>query len=118
MPRTLSFVYLDGRDIEASTPCGVIEALRAGEPNAPLDLDRYLDFLCRRGAVMFGVALDVGIAESGLEVRCRRALSSLLQNGWLRAKAAAPVWPPRERRPLVTPPSPPGAQAGVVAASL
>ena len=35
MSRSLTFVYLDGREIQGATPREVLEALRAGEPTRP-----------------------------------------------------------------------------------
>ncbi len=35
MNRSLSFVYLDGREVEGSSPRGVLEALRDGDAAAP-----------------------------------------------------------------------------------
>ena len=57
MAHSLSFVFLDGREIAASTPRGVIEALRAAEPEAPADLGRYLAMLAiRAGEAAFLVS--------------------------------------------------------------
>ncbi len=100
MSRCLSFVYLDGREIEASSPREVFEALRTGEPGAPADLGRHLDLLYSRGILMFSVVLDVGATDGDLDARCRQALASLLRHGWLRIKRTEPTWPPRRRRPV------------------
>jgi hypothetical protein len=98
MSRALSFVYLDGREIEGSSPREVFEALRGGEPGAPDDLGCYLDLLCSREALMFSVAPDVGAPDADIDLRCRQALASFIQQGWLRVKKAPPAtWPPRPR---------------------
>src|SRR5438477_531909 len=98
MAHSLSFVFLDGREIAASTPRGVIEALRAAEPEAPADLGRYLAMLAIRAAIVFDIALDVGAPGADIDVRCRHTLSSMLAHGWLRVKGVTPPWRPRERR--------------------
>jgi len=103
MTPTLSFVYVDGREIEAASPLGVMQALRAGERGAPSDLGRFLDVLSTRAALRYHIAIDVGEPLEAIDARCRRALASLVKLGWLRVrKAPAVVWPPRER-PRATP---------------
>ncbi|PYQ50130.1 MAG: hypothetical protein DMF78_16535 [Acidobacteria bacterium] len=103
MTPSLSFVYVDGREIRASSPLGVMEALRAGERGAPSDLGRFLDVLSTRAALRYHITIDVGEPLEAIDPRCRRALASLVKLGWLRvSKAPAVVWPPRER-PRPTP---------------
>jgi hypothetical protein len=93
MSRSLTFVYLDGREIEGSSPREVIEALRAGESSAPEDLGRFLDLVYGRAALTFSIALDVGDARANIDARCRAALASLVQHGWLRIKEDRVSWP-------------------------
>ena len=51
MSRSLTFVYLDGREIQGATPREVLEALRAGESASPIDLGRYHDLIYTRAAL-------------------------------------------------------------------
>jgi hypothetical protein len=99
MARSLSFVSMDGSEIEGASPREVMEALRAQEEAAPGDLGRYLDLLQTRGELMLGILLDVGRREETIDARCRQTVASLIRHGWLRVKAAPaiPVWPPRPR---------------------
>ena len=97
MSRSLTFVYLDGREIRGATPREVLEALRDGESAPPGDLGRFLDLVYTRAALTFSIALDVGDPRASLDVRCRVALTSLLQHGWLRIKEDRVSWP-RARR--------------------
>ena len=97
MSRILTFVYLDGREIQGATPREVLEALRAGESASPSDLGRFLDLIYSRAALTFSIALDVGDARASVDVRCRLALASLIQHGWLRVKEDRVSWP-RARR--------------------
>ena len=97
MSRSLTFVYLDGREIQGTTPREVLEALRAGESASPIDLGRFLDLVYTRAALTFSIALDVGVPGGSLDVRCRAALASLIQHGWLRVKEDRVSWP-RARR--------------------
>jgi len=99
MSRNLSFVYMDGREVVASSPRQVFEALREGDTSAPDDLGRYLDLLYGRGALMFSINLEVGSPSAELDGRCRQALASLIQHGWLRIKKT----PVARRRRRVTP---------------
>jgi hypothetical protein len=99
MSRSVSFVYLDGREIVASSPRQVFEALREGESTAPEDLGRYLDLLYGRGALMFSISLEVGSPSAALDARCKQALASLIQHGWLRIKKAPPARRPRRVTP-------------------
>ena len=96
MARSLSFVYLDGTEVEGSSPAEILEALRVSEDFAPADVGSYLDLLRRRGEV-WNASLEVGRPDEDVEVRCRKALASLIRLGWLRPKAAPPTWPPRPR---------------------
>jgi hypothetical protein len=80
-------VFMDGRHVAAQSPVSFFEALREGEPNAPADLGHYLDRLRSRGAIGFGVNLDVGSPGAGLDARCVHALSSLISHGWVRPSA-------------------------------
>jgi hypothetical protein len=97
MSRSLTFVYLDGREIRGCSPREVMEALRAGESAPPGDLGRFLDLVYSRAALTFSIALDVGDPRASLDARCRVALSSLVQHGWLRVKKDRVAWP-RARR--------------------
>ena len=101
MSRSLTFVYLDGREIQGSSPREVLEALRAGEPASPGDLGRFLDLVYSRAALTFSIALDVGDPRASLDTRCRVALASLVQHGWLRLKDDRVSWPrPRRATPM------------------
>jgi len=62
-----------------------------------LDLGRFLDLVYSRAALTFSIALDVGDPRASVEARCRVALSSLVQHGWLRVKEDRVAWP-RARR--------------------
>ena len=97
-PSLCCFVHLDGREIVAATPREVFEAMRQDDTSQAEDLGGYLDLLARRGKLMYAVTLDVGSWSDDLEQRCRQALASLIQHGWLRVKKASATWPPRERR--------------------
>ena len=118
MTPSLSFVYVDGREIAASSPAGVVEALRAGERGAPSDLGRFLDVLATRAALRYHITIDVGGPLEATDARCRRALASLVKLGWLRVNTPqTPVWPPRERpRPAPAVPLPAEAEAVTSAA--
>jgi len=86
------FAYFDGREVDADSAASLIEGLRRLEPSPPQDLDRYLDLVRSRAALGFGIVVDVGQRGDGLEARCRRAVASLVNLGWLRrvpAKGAA-----------------------------
>jgi hypothetical protein len=76
-----------------------MESLRAGDSSAPVDLGRFLDMLCLRGERAFAHVLDVGAPGDDLDLRCRKALVSLIEHGWLRVMKPESTWPPRERRP-------------------
>jgi hypothetical protein len=93
MSRSLTFVYLDGREIRGCSPREVLEALREGEPASPVDLGRFLDLVYSRAALTFSIALDVGDPRASLDARCRAALASLVQHGWLRIKEDRVSWP-------------------------
>ena len=93
MRRSLTFAYVDGREIQGATPREVLEALRAGESAAPSDLGRFLDLIYSRAALTFSIALDVGDPRASVDVRCRVALASLIQHGWLRVKEDRVSWP-------------------------
>jgi hypothetical protein len=93
MSRSLTFVYLDGREIQGGSPREVLEALRAGEPASPRDLGRFLDLIYSRAALTFSISLDVGDPRASVDARCRVALSSLVQHGWLRVKEDPVSWP-------------------------
>jgi hypothetical protein len=93
MSRSLTFVYLDGREIRGSSPREVLQALRDGESAAPGDLGRFLDLIYSRAALTFSIALDVGDPRASVDARCRAALSSLVQHGWLRVKEDRVSWP-------------------------
>jgi hypothetical protein len=97
MSRSLTFVYVDGREIQGESPRDVLEALRAGESASPADLGRFLDLIYTRAALTFSIALDVGDPRQSLDLRCRAALASLIQHGWLRVKEDRVSWP-RARR--------------------
>lgn len=98
MSRNLWFTYVDGREIAAASPRAVLESLRAGDPSAPQDLGRFLDMLRIRGELAFAHSLDVGGATDDIDLRCRRAVVSLIHHGWLRVSKPEATWPPRERR--------------------
>ncbi|PYQ40423.1 MAG: hypothetical protein DMF77_18440 [Acidobacteria bacterium] len=103
MSRSLAFVYLDGREVEGSSPRQVLEALRDGDVAAPPhDLGRFLDLVSSRGALTFSVTLEVGEPGADLDGRCRQALTSLIQHGWLRVKKTSASWPPRARTTAAT----------------
>ena len=97
MSRSLTFVYLDGREIQGTSPREVLEALRAGETASPGDLGRFLDLVYSRAALTFSIALDVGDPRASLDTRCRAALASLVQHGWLRIKEDRVSWPRAQR---------------------
>ena len=99
MSRNLWFTYVDGREIAAASPREVMESLRAGDTSGPEDLGRFLDLLATRGERAFAHVLDVGAPGDELDLRCRKALVSLIQHGWLRVMKPETTWPPRERRP-------------------
>jgi hypothetical protein len=103
MSRNLWFTYVDGREIAAASPRAVLESLRAGDPSAPEGLERFLDVLSIRIQLAFAHTLDVGVAGEDLDLRCRKALVSLIEHGWLRVSKPEATWPPRERRgPAIT----------------
>jgi hypothetical protein len=99
MSRNLWFTYVDGREIAAASPREVMESLRAGDTSGPEDLGRFLDVLRIRGERAFAHVLDVGAAGDDLDLRCRKALVSLVEHGWLRVMKPEATWFPRERRP-------------------
>ncbi|MBI3932898.1 MAG: hypothetical protein HY317_05740 [Acidobacteria bacterium] len=89
MSRPRRFVFIDGREVEADSPVALLEALRGSEHLPPATLDRYLDLLHSRGALGFGLRLDVGAPGEAIEARCHRALGSLIAFGWVRPVASA-----------------------------
>ena len=93
MPQSRRFVFLDGREVEAASPLGFFEALRRTERIPPADLGRFLDLIYSRAALTFSIALDVGDPRASLDARCRAALASLVQHGWLRIKEDRVSWP-------------------------
>jgi hypothetical protein len=101
MARNLWFTYVDGREIVAATPRAVLESLRAGDASAPEDLHHFLDLLAARAQLAFAHRLDVGLPGEDLDLRCRMALVSLTQHGWLRVMKPEAAWPPASRRPSV-----------------
>ena len=98
MARNLWFTYVDGREIVAATPREALESLRAGDTTAPGDLEQFLELLWVRGESTFANRLDVGLAGEDIDLRCRKALVSLIQHGWLRVMKPDAVWPPVARR--------------------
>lgn len=76
--------FRDGRWVDASTAVEFFDRLRRTEREPPQDLHRYLDLIKNRAAIIFGVYLDVGGPWLGIEDRCRKAMLSLLQAGWVR----------------------------------
>ena len=103
MSTSLSFVYLDGREVEGSSPRQVLEALRDGDAAAPPhDLGRFLALVSTRGGLTFSATLEVGEPGADLDGRCRQALTSLIQHGWLRVKKTSTSWPPRARAAAAT----------------
>jgi len=98
MARNLWFTYVDGREIVATTPREALESLQMGDATAPEDLGRFLDLLAANAQVATGDTLEVGAPGEELDVRCRKALVSLVQHGWLRVLKPQAVWPPAARR--------------------
>jgi hypothetical protein len=98
MARNLWFTYVDGREIVAATPREALESLRAGDTTASEDLEQFLELLWVRGETTFANRLDVGVPGEDIDVRCRKALMSLIQHGWLRVLKPEAVWPPAGRR--------------------
>jgi hypothetical protein len=84
MSRTRRFTWITGQQIEADSATSFFEALRQTETVPPPDLGRYLDLIRSRGALGFGVELDVGVPGTDIRTRCRRALASLMRHGWVR----------------------------------
>ena len=84
MGRTRRFTLLTGQDIDADSAVSFFQALRLTETVPPPDLPRYLDLIRSRGALGFGVDLDVGIPGTDISARCRQALASLIRHGWVR----------------------------------
>ena len=84
----LRYSFVDGRNVEADSPLALFEALRNSEGLTHVPLGRYLDRVRGRGALGFGLLLDVGGPHEALEARCQRALLSLLEHGWLRPVTA------------------------------
>jgi len=93
MSRSLTFVYIDGREIQGSSPREVLESLRGGEATPPADLGRFLDLIYTRAALTFSISIDVGDPQANIDTRCRVALASLIQHGWLRVKEDRAAWP-------------------------
>jgi hypothetical protein len=98
MARNLWFTYVDGREIVAATPREALESLQMGDATAPEDLGRFLDLLAANAQVASGDTLNVGVPGEDVGVRCRKALVSLTQHGWLRVMKPEAVWPPAARR--------------------
>lgn len=71
-------------ELDAGAAVDMIEDLRRSELEGPAELNRYLDLLRSRAALLFGVDLDVGSPEAGTLERCCRTVSSLLRHGWAR----------------------------------
>ncbi len=80
------FSYLDGREVEADSPMALFDRLRQTEYIPPATLDRYLDLIRSRASLGFGLQVDVGETGEELETRCRRALASLVNHGWIRRR--------------------------------
>lgn len=97
MSRSLRFVYIDGREVQGSSPREVLESLRAGETAQPADLGRFLDLIYTRAALTFSISIDVGDPRANIDARCRAALASLIQHGWLRIKEDRVSWPSAAR---------------------
>ncbi len=106
MSRNLWFTYVDGREIVATSPRAAMESLRVGDTSAPEDLGRFLDMLRIRGQRAFAQVLDVGAPGDDLDLRCRKALVTLIRHGWLRVMKPEATWPPRERRSQASGPIP------------
>jgi hypothetical protein len=79
-----AFRYIDGREVMADSPVAFFERLMEGEYRPPESLDRYLDLIRSRAARGFGIQIDAGEPGQELGERCRRALASLLDQGWVR----------------------------------
>ena len=86
MLQARQFSFIDGREIEATSAVSFFEKLRDGECVPPHDLGRYLDLIRSRGALIFGVDLDVGFRGADIRIRCQRALASLISHGWVRLR--------------------------------
>jgi hypothetical protein len=80
------FTFIDGREVEAPSAVAFFERLRETEHLPPQDLGRYLDLIRSRGALIFGVDLDVGTKGADIRIRCQRALGSLIRHGWVRLR--------------------------------
>jgi len=80
------FSYLDGREVEADSAVTLFDRLRQTEYVPPASVDRYLDLIRSRASLGFGIRVDVGETGEELEARCRRALASLLNHGWIRRR--------------------------------
>jgi hypothetical protein len=93
MSRSLTFVYIDGREIQGSSTREVLESLRGGEAAPPADLGRFLDLIYTRAALTFSISIDVGDPRANVDARCRVALVSLIQHGWLRIMEDRASWP-------------------------
>lgn len=87
MTRPQRFTYIDGREVVADSAVAFFEALWRQEFLPPYSLERYLDLIRNRGAVGFGIRIDVGTPEDDLTTRCKRALASLINHGWVRRRA-------------------------------
>jgi hypothetical protein len=84
--RPKQFRFMDGREVEAGSAVTFFERLRDTECLPPHDLGRYLDLIRSRGALIFGVDLDVGMKGGDIHLRCQRALVSLIRHGWVRLR--------------------------------
>jgi hypothetical protein len=87
MGRSRRFTWITGKDVEADSAVSFFEALRTTETVPTPDLARFLDLIRSRGALGFGVDLDVGVPGTDVATRCRRALASLILHGWVRISA-------------------------------
>ncbi len=81
---TTRFAFLDGRMVDADSPAALFERLRQQEQVPPATLGRYLDLLQSRASLGFGIRVDVGERTEDIDARCRKALVSLVNHGWLR----------------------------------
>jgi len=88
------FTFIDGREVVAPSAVAFFEKLRDTEYLPPHDLGRYLDLIRSRGALIFGVDLDVGVRGADIRIRCQRALASLIRHGWVRLRDRGGKKPP------------------------
>jgi len=84
-PEPVSYVFVDGREVTGATVT-LFQSLLDTERLEQASLGRYLDLLCSRAALGYGLKVDVGEPDAPIGERCRRAFESLLEVGWLRPR--------------------------------